>query len=242
MIDLHCHILPQADDGSQSLQDSLDMARLAVESGVTAMAATPHCVDGGTSLVRERVVLLREALEEAEIPLRLYMGMEIYGTRSTAQLLREGRLYTLNGSRYPLIEFGFRGTGERETDILADVIREGYVPVIAHPERYEYIQDNPERINQWKRMGCFFQINRGSFLERFGRRAYYMAMELTRRGFTSVVASDGHSPRMRTPWMGDMARFLEKEFSSAAAAYLLWHNPKKILKNQPLDPAEPEWF
>ena len=109
MIDLHCHILPQVDDGSQSLKDSLDMARLAAESGVTAVAATPHCVDGGATVIRERVLLLREALEEAQIPLRLYMGMEIFGTSYTAELLSEGRLMTLNGSRYPLIEFRFDG-------------------------------------------------------------------------------------------------------------------------------------
>lgn len=242
MIDLHCHILPQLDDGSQSLTDSLAMARLAVGSGVTAMAATPHCVDGGAGEIRDRVLLLREALEDAGIPLRLYMGMEIFGTRDTARLLRTGRLMTLNNSRYPLMEFSFRGDGRRETEILRSVLDAGYLPVVAHPERYTYVQEQPEIINYWKDMGCLFQINRGSLLGRFGSGPRDMGMELVRRGFACVVASDGHTPRIRTPWMRDVRELLEQEVSPTAAEYLLQRNPTLILKNEPLEPAGPEWF
>lgn len=242
MIDLHCHILPRVDDGSQSLQDSLNMARLAVQSGVTAIAATPHCMDGGVSVIRERVLLLREALEDADVPIRLYIGMEIFGTPYTAELLSEGQLMTLNSSRYPLIEFGFDGTGETETEILRDVISAGYIPVIAHPERYVYVQEEPELINRWKEMGCLFQINRGSLFGRFGSHARNMAEELVNRGFATVVASDGHSPRMRTPWMKDVAEYLQQEVSERAREYLLQKNPRAILKNQPLDPVSPDWF
>lgn len=242
MIDLHCHILPQVDDGSQSLKDSLDMARLAAGSGVTAVAATPHCVDGGSAVIRERVLLLREALEEAQIPIRLYMGMEIFGTSYTAELLSEGSLLTLNGSRYPLIEFRFDGTGEQETAILRDVLAAGFLPVVAHPERYAYIQEDPELANLWKEMGCLFQINRGSLFGRFGSGAQHMALELVGRGFATVVASDGHSPRMRTPWMKDVSAFLRQEISGDAEEYLLRKNPKAILRDQVLDPVIPDWF
>lgn len=242
MIDLHCHILPQLDDGSRSLEESLAMARLAAQCGVTAMAATPHCADGGAREIRDRVLLLREALEDSGIPLRLYMGMEIFGTRDTARLLRSGKLLTLNGSKYPLIEFSFQGTGERETDILKDVLQAGFQPLVAHPERYAYIQEQPQIINYWKDMGCLFQVNRGSILGRFGSGARDMGLELVSRGFASVVASDGHSSRMRTPWMEDVRSFLEQEVSPAAAEWLLKNNPSLILRNQPLEPAEPEWF
>lgn len=242
MIDLHCHILPQLDDGSRNLKESLEMARLAVESGVTAVAATPHCVNGGAREIRDRVILLREALEEAEIPLRLYMGMELYGTADTAYLLSSGKLLTLNGSKYPLIEFSFRGTGAQETDILKDVIRAGFRPIVAHPERYAFVREQPQIINYWKELGCLFQVNRGSLLGRFGGGARDMGMELVRRGFASVVASDGHSSQMRTPWMEDVRLLLEQTVSPAAAQWLLQNNPSLILRNQPLDPAEPEWF
>lgn len=242
MIDLHCHILPQLDDGAQSLTDALEMARLAVRGGVTAMAATPHCVDDRSGEIRERVLILRELLEEERIPLRLYMGMEIFGTEDTARLLREGRLLTLNNSRYPLMEFPFRGSGELQTEILRSVVRAGYVPVVAHPERYIYVQEQPELMNQWAEMGCLFQVNRGSLLGRFGSGARDMGLSLVERGFAAVVASDGHSPRFRTPWMQDVNQMLREQISPAAAEYLLLHNPRMILRNQPIPTTEPEWF
>ena len=242
MIDLHCHILPFLDDGAQSLPESLAMARMAVDSGVVAMAATPHCIEGNAAEVRDRVLLLREVLEEEEIPLRIFLGMEIFGTENTPALLRSGSLLTLNNSRYPLIEFGFRGLGERETEILWDVIQAGYRPIVAHPERYEYIQEKPELIDLWFNMGCLLQVNRGSLMGRFGSEPRHMAMELVKRGFACAVASDGHSPRMRTPWMADVRQLLSREVSPAAAEILLLENPASILRNQLLDPVEPEWF
>lgn len=242
MIDLHSHILPGLDDGSQSLEESLEMAWLAVESGVTGMVATPHCAQDRAREVRGAVLMLRQALQEAGIPLKLYMGMEIFGTADTVRLLRERRLFTLNGTRYPLIEFSFHSDGESETRILQSVLRAGYQPLVAHPERYAYIQHNPELVNRWKRMGCLFQINRGSLMGRFGDGAQHMALALVERGFATVVASDAHSPEMRTPWMRDVEELIEKEISPVAAQYLLLHNPRRILRNEQLPPAQPEWF
>lgn len=242
MIDLHCHILPMMDDGSQSITESLAMARMAVDSGVAVMAATPHCINGGADEVADRVLLLREALEEEGIPLKLCMGMEIFGTEDTARLLCDERLLTLNGSRYPLIEFSFRGTGERETEVLQDVLSAGFRPVVAHPERYGYIQDHPELLNYWMDLGCLFQVNRGSLLGRFGSDARFMALELVHRGFAAAVASDGHSSAVRTPWMEDIGNFLRREAGSETAKKLLLQYPRMILTNQPLQLDQPEWF
>ena len=113
MIDLHCHILPGVDDGAASDEESLAMARLAVESGVTAIAATPHCnLPGGPrnyvdAALRDRFLHLARLLVREEIPLRLYTGAEVYATPEVPALLRDRRLLTLGGSRYLLVEFGF---------------------------------------------------------------------------------------------------------------------------------------
>ena len=135
MIDLHSHILPEQDDGARNLQDSLAMARMAVDSGVTVMVATPHCVSDRSREVYGAWQLLREALEESGIPLRLLLGMEIFGTPETARMLSEKQLFTLNDSKYPLIEFSFRSDGLEETRIQHSVCKPGYRPVVAHPER-----------------------------------------------------------------------------------------------------------
>lgn len=242
MIDLHSHILPELDDGSQNLRQSLEMARLALSGGITAMVATPHCSGDRVREVLEAVQLLRQALQEMDIPLKLYPGMEVFGTPDTARLLAEGRLLTLNDSRYPLIEFPFDTNGETETRILRDVLRAGFRPLVAHPERYGCIQRNPALADRWIKMGCLFQVNRGSLLGRFGPGAQRMAVQLTERGFASVVASDAHSHRVRTPWMEDIYSILSRELSPMAARYLLEDNPRRILKNEDLPPVEPEWF
>lgn len=242
MIDLHSHILPELDDGSQSLEESLAMARMAVQSGVTVMVATPHCMDDRAQQVYAAWRLLREALRDTEIPLKLYLGMEIFGTADTVRLLRAGRLFPLNGSQYPLIEFSFRSTGEEETQILYQVLRAGYRPLVAHPERYGYVRENPELINLWTKMGCLLQVNRGSLLGRFGPGAQRMAAELVERGFVTAVATDAHSPRVRTPWMKDIQTLLSQEYSPQLARKLLLQNPQHILRNEPLPPSEPEWF
>lgn len=242
MIDLHSHILPELDDGSQSLEESLAMARMAVQSGVTVMVATPHCMDDRAQQVYAAWRLLREALRDTEVPLKLYLGMEIFGTPDTVRLLRSGRLFPLNGTQYPLIEFSFRSTGEEETQILRQILQAGYRPLVAHPERYGYVQENPELVNLWTKMGCLLQVNRGSLLGRFGSGAQRMAVELVDRGFVTAVATDAHSPRIRTPWMKDIQALLSQEFSPQLAHALLVRNPQRILKNEPLLPVEPEWF
>lgn len=242
MIDLHSHILPELDDGAQDLRQALEMAHIAVGSGVTAMVATPHCADDRVDEVLSMLKLMRSALRESGIRLQLCSGMEIFGTRNTARLLQEGRLLTLNRSRYPLIEFSFHSDGYRETQILADVIQAGYRPVVAHPERYSYVQYAPELLNRWVKMGCLLQVNKGSLLGRFGRTAQELSMELVDRGFAAAVASDAHATAYRTPWMAEIRDLLEAEFAPEAARYLLLENPGRILNNESIPPAEPGWF
>lgn len=242
MIDLHSHILPQLDDGARDLYEALEMARMAVESGVRVMVATPHCSGDRTYEVRQSWEFLCAGLQEARIPLELKMGMELFGTWETAELLREGRLFTLAGSKYPLIEFDFVSDGEEETRILREVVRAGYRPIVAHPERYHYVQQDPRLINRWKKLGCSFQVNRGSLLGRFGGDVRRMAMELVDRGFAAAVASDAHRASVRTTWMADVKRLLEEEFSPTAARCLLRVNPQRILNNDELPSAQPGWF
>lgn len=242
MIDLHCHILPGADDGAADMETALQMAVLAVRSGIGAMVVTPHCASDRVVQVLQGLDQLRAAIDEVGIPLRLYSGMEIFGGPDTAALLRAGRLLTLNDSRYPLIEFAFDSDGDEETAVLHSVLQAGYVPLVAHPERYRCIQEDPEQANLWARMGCRFQINRGSLLGRFGREAMEAAWALTGRGFATVVASDAHSATRRTPWMRYVWKLLEQQISPTAAAWLLEENPRRIINNERLPSAEPEWF
>lgn len=248
MIDIHAHILPGVDDGAEDLGCALEMAAMAVESGVTTLVVTPHCVEfsrqnnlWGTELM-DRIQDFRTQLRNAQIPLEILPGMEIFGTENVPVLLKEGRAIGLNGSRYPLIEFPFYNYEGRATELLEAVLELGMRPVIAHPERYQYVQEDPTILNLWVQMGCLLQINKGSLLGRFGPYERRLAFELVDRGFAFAVASDAHSPMVRTTWMQDVDRLLREEFSGAAAEVLLERNPKKLLHNETIRWSDPHWF
>lgn len=248
MIDIHAHILPELDDGAQDMQTALAMAEMAAKSGVTAIIATPHSSMPnyfenyyGEDLYHAFTVF-RTAVRRAEIDLQLYLGMEIFGTPQTAALLRQGRLTTLAESGYPLVEFPFRDYEAEATQILRQIAALGYRPVVAHPERYVYVQQNPAIVNQWLKMGCLLQINRGSLQGHFGRAPQAMAYALIERGFASFLASDAHSASQRTTWMRDAYSLVQEEFSEETAQLLLEENPRRVLLNRVIFMKEPDWF
>ena len=119
MVDIHCHILPGVDDGSPSMEDSLEMARMAADSGVTDIIATPHCNLPGdgpknyrSAALRTGFSRLRQALEQEGIPLRIHPGAEVFCTPELPELLDRRQLQTLGGGRYLLVEFYFDESAE----------------------------------------------------------------------------------------------------------------------------------
>lgn len=248
MTDIHAHILPGVDDGSQSMDDSAAMAELALESGVHGIIATPHCglpdSEGiaDAAAMRLAAAKLRAVLKMRKLPLRLYDGMEIFGMPDTAEKLQSGIYTTLADSHYPLIEFPFVNYGRQATRILQDVCALGLRPIVAHPERYQYTQDEPELLNLWADMGCLLQVNRGSILGRFGMQAQALSLGMLARGFVHFVASDAHSPDSRTTWMQDIQKLLCREYSQELAQTLLQENPACILSDRTIEADMPDWF
>lgn len=248
MIDIHSHILPALDDGSPDWESTMAMADMCVESGVTAIVATPHSgipnqeLRGRVQLIRSRIETFRELLARFQLPLRVIEGMEIFGTPDTPALLEHGYLLSIGRTHYPLIEFPFWDYGRTATEILRDVLSLGLRPVVAHPERYEYVQQDPGLLNLWTDMGCLLQCNRGSLVGRFGPAPESTAWAMVERRFAFAVASDAHSPNSRTTWMRDVQQLLRDEFSPAYAAALLKGNPEKLLRDEQIRIPEPDWF
>lgn len=248
MIDLHSHILPGLDDGAADLETALQMAELAVDSGVTVLVATPHFAAFApqshcrADLVMQAVSDFRQALQQNNIPLDVLPGIEIFGTPQVRPLLNRGELMGLAGTRHPLIEFPFSGYASQATELLDILCRDGWQPVIAHPERYLYIQEDPTLLNLWVEMGCLLQINKGSLLGRFGPREGALAYALVQRGFAFAVASDAHSSSFRTTWMGEAQGFLVEEFSAHTAHTLLTANPRRLLSGDYIPLLEPDFF
>lgn len=233
-IDLHTHILPGVDDGARTMEDALAMARLAVNSGVRTVVTTPHSNRDPrfASLVESRVRALQYRLRCEGIPLRVLPGMEIFATEDTPARLAQGTLLPLAGTRYALVEFDFEEEPFFIEQILQGVRAVRFVPVMAHPERYACVGEQPELVRVWRQDGCLIQVNKGSLLGRFGEEIRETALQLLQDGVVTVVASDAHSPLMRTTEMATVAQFLSKEWSPAIERELLWENPRRLLADE----------
>lgn len=239
MIDIHCHILPDIDDGSASMEESLEMARMAVLSGVTEIVATPHFrgVPGQMDylrLVDQRFSQLQAALRQENIPLKLHPGTEILCTPETPALAYAHQLPTLGKSDYTLIEFYFDEDYTYMDESLSDIAAAGYIPVIAHPERYDVLQHDPLLLERWCRLGYVLQLNKGSVLGAFGSRPEQAANAILELGFAHLFASDAHSSQSRTPHMGQLIRWVETYCDADCARILLEENPKRLLAGKPM--------
>ncbi len=235
MIDIHCHILPTIDDGAADMDDTLSMASLAAECGVSAIVATPHCNIPGAppnyfdDYLKKLIVKTRKALDDENIPIKLLSGMEVYVTFDLPDLIKQGKILTLNQSRYLLVEFNF-GEDPEFVEIMVDRLKElNIIPVIAHPERYEFVKFNPDFATILKNKGCVLQSNKGSFLGRYGTSTKDTAFELLHAGVISVVASDAHNCTVRTPYMTEAKRALEP-YCDVNRLFSL--NPRKICANK----------
>lgn len=240
MYDIHCHILYGVDDGADTLQESLEMAQIAYESGTKAVAVTSHsnCSPSNPNFwdddFKERFNKLSAAITEAGIPLKLLTGQEIFCKGNFIEYLKAGKLITLNNSRYPLVEFPFTEHSDDVFRKIQKLISEGFVPVIAHPERYSFVAESFESLIKLKKMGCLIQLNMGSLKGKLGKTAHDLAVKTLSYELADVVASDGHSPFMRTPCLGEAHEYITERFSAKTADLLLSKNPLTILKNQKL--------
>lgn len=235
MIDLHTHILPGIDDGSQSLEESVEMCRIAWESGTRGMAATAHGNgEKGCSLksYKDAFRLLIRELKKEEIPLEIYPGMEVYMNEEAVSGLKNGGFLTLNHTSYVLAEFSFDEELWMMDEYLSMLEDAGYCPVIAHAERYAAVQRNPEAVYVWVNKGYAIQVNKGSFLGTFGKRERDTALSLLSHNLVHVIASDTHGLHMRTPNMKKILQFLDKTAGMKYRNLVLRENPGRILMGE----------
>ena len=239
LFDLHCHILPDLDDGATNDAQALEMVALSVERGVTGMVATPHSYEvlehGGVQVIEERLAALREQLRERGIQVQLMAGMEQHLVPQVPELLAQGQALTLNNSRYMLVEFNPVQWANYTDEILFELQVQNVVPLLAHVERQANIQANPSLLEELIQRGCYAQITAASLLGNFGPEPRAAAEHLLRRGVVHVVASDTHRPSgSREPLLAGAAKRLRQLVGEEATDTLLYENPAAIVADRPV--------
>ncbi|MFR3424122.1 MAG: CpsB/CapC family capsule biosynthesis tyrosine phosphatase [Lachnospiraceae bacterium] len=181
---------------------------------------------------------LQAELRDREIPVKLYSGMEIFMDEKAADLLDLGELLTLNGTRYVLVEFDFEEKCRKESyNYVADLQTRRYNIVLAHPERYLFVQRDPLSLHLLSRRNRAVQLPgkyKGSVLGQFGRRCRNLAEQFLDDGIVSVLASDAHDFEYRTPSMNRLVAYLERRYSKKLIRMWLSENPSRILNGMPI--------
>ncbi|MHB1001692.1 MAG: tyrosine-protein phosphatase [Armatimonadota bacterium] len=239
IIDIHSHILPYFDDGSKSIEDSIEIARLSVADGVTVLFATPHVASHKelqqARIISEKTDILQSILEEHEIHLQLATGAEVYPSSSILKWLDEGYPLTMGpSSRYILIDSPLAQIPIGLHDLIFDLQANQYKPIIAHPERVEPIQKNPQIMEELVNKGVLFQINASSIMGRQGDDAVTTAMVFLRHKWAHFIASDTHSPRHRRPMIAPAIIKMAEIMDTDDIRDLVELNGKRILENKPI--------
>ncbi len=208
MFDLHCHILPGVDDGADSWEESLEMARISLDSGVRTVVATPHMSpDLSPEQVSRLVEELGLRLSAQGLPLKVVPGMEARLEPDLPELLRSGRVLPVGG-RYLLLELPHFSLPVYTGELLFKVMLSGYQVILAHPERNARVMENPGLVFEWVSRGMLVQVNSGSILGKFGSRVRQAAEMLVKAGLVHFLGSDAHSASGRRPDMGEAVKVL----------------------------------
>ncbi|MFD9626505.1 tyrosine-protein phosphatase [Peribacillus muralis] len=214
MIDIHSHILPEMDDGARNFSESIEMARKAVEQGITDIFATPHYYKGKYDNDKEKVEgktrQLNRVLDDLEIPLKIWPGQEI---RISDELLEDydnNSVMALNGSHYMLLELPLNHVPRYMERLIYDLQMKRITPIIAHPERNLEIIRNPHLLEEliWK--GAYSQITAGSITGKFGWRTKRFSKYLIHSGLTHFIASDAHNVENRGFQIREAYKWVEK--------------------------------
>lgn len=243
MIDLHCHLLPGVDDGPPDDATSLAMARIAFDDGIRTLACTPHIYPGlypnDANAIREHVAALQGKLDAAGIALRLTCGADAHLTPELLGRIKSGTAPTLHGGRYFLLEPSHHVAPPRFEETVFSFTAAGYVPVITHPERLTWIEDQYSVFESLFRSGAWMQITAGSLTGRFGSNAQYWAERMLDDGIVHLIATDAHGVKHRAPWLAEGVRAAEKWVGKEEARRLVFDRPQAILDDLPPEQVVP---
>lgn len=219
MIDLHCHLLPNIDDGPKSWEESIEMVSIAHQDGIKAAVTTPHWIQGtnyqpNSKTVKKMVKELNIKLEDEGIDFKVYPGMEIGITTNLPDLLNSGDIITLAEGNYLLLEIPYYSLPFGMEEIISGLRAIGKTAILAHPERSKELQENPQRILDLIDLGVLVQITASSLCGDFGDQARKCALEFARLGALDIVSSDAHSTTRRPPIVSKALRILENEIGA----------------------------
>jgi len=240
MIDIHTHIIPSVDDGSSSLEESLTILKMCRDDGVNAIVATPHVFHAGifTDFGEMQHQVFRQKFEELKqnarihrIEIEILPGAEVFFATDLREKLGNHReLLTINNSDYFLMEFPADVVYEGSKEYIFDLVTDGFIPIICHPERNLIFQQNPRLLYQILQAGALSQADVGSFRGDFGISAQAAAMKFLKHNLVHVIASDCHDTKNRPPGLSFIYKHMP-EIDKEKIDLLVEHVPLAVVND-----------
>lgn len=238
IVDIHCHILPELDDGSGSMEESMEMLRIAVRSGITDIIATPHYRAGmrnpSPDTIRKRVREVRREAVKRGVDVNLYPGNEVRFFSELEDIPLSEKICTLNDSPYILIEFSPTDSYRLIRNALDEVLGMELVPVIAHVERYGCLLDDWKNVESLRTMGAQIQVNASGVTGRAGIKARKLTGILLERQLVDYIGTDAHGSRSRTPDIRKLLKLLGRKYEDPYIEKILCGNAMKLLEPREL--------
>lgn len=233
MKDIHTHILHGIDDGAKTIEESIEILKIASQNGVTDIVLTPHYIkdskyNANNKVKKEKFNELKKELKENKININIYLGNEVYINEESISLYKE--ISTINNSRYILIELPLTTKYPLLDEYLYKLKKKKLIPIIAHPERYTSYYKDYDFFNKLKEKGCLLQGNIGSIYGSYGRKSKKMLKKMLKKNMIHLLASDTHTKT--TIYQKNIKKDLFKIVKDQKLVEeILETNPEKILKD-----------
>ena len=232
--DMHCHILPGIDDGARDFTTSIGMLRTEASEGVDRIICTPHYKPGRHNASPRRIQELTEMLQERvdieNLGITLYIGNEILYSDETPELLEWGKVLTLADSDHVLIEFYPHDQFRRIRNAVYELVTAGFVPVIAHAERYAELLKHPEYVRELSEMGAMIQLNASSVTGRHGAGVRTFCAKLLKEGRVDFIATDAHDLKGRAPALAACRKHVAAHYGEAYADKIFYGNALSVME------------
>ena len=240
LCDIHTHILPCVDDGARSFEYARRMLKNAYAGKIETLVATPHYIvyENREDNIRQNKNLVehfqRFQSDSADVPVKLFMGAEVRVNNHLLNQLKQGVIPTINKSRYLLAEFSFDADLRYISNAIRGIVDQGFIPIVAHPERYISVCRNPMSVVDWLEDGAHLQLTGGSVMGEYGKTVKQTAEFLLKSDFVMCISSDAHGVNHRSNYMLDVCDHLSVYYSKAYAKCLMYDNPMKVCYDENL--------
>ncbi|MBO5468861.1 MAG: hypothetical protein J6A03_03800 [Lachnospiraceae bacterium] len=234
--DMHNHIVPGIDDGSENMDESLELVEMAYQEGIRRMICTPHYMRGRNQYTYEELEQTFKAFatlaKQQHSDMEFYLGNEVLYEEGIVEDLKDGKIHTMAGTRYVLIEFNIRIPYSELYQAMKKVSNARFRPIIAHVERYQCLVQHEDRIQELRELGIYLQMNAGSVEGGFFDEHARWCQKLLKRGYIDFIGTDAHDLENRVPAITEAVKWITKKCGEEITEDLFWNHADMVIRNE----------